>query len=591
MNKLFLYLFIFPAVGMAQTINGPIGDTWDNRHEMIIMRKDAPLYLTAETYIKAEKVIINRSIVTNGFGLTIEARELVLSPDVEIKSFDKPNLQQSFVDTTLTNTRPSGLSCSVSGTAAKEIGIAGTTGLNGFDVKEIPHQITIYATLINGQLTINGNGQQGGKGGKGGKGGRGLDGCDGENGEASCSGLLGTGDGRVRHGGAGKNGAHGGLGGSGGRGGQGGQNTLINISYLTNVNTAELKLSSHPGVGGDGGEPGDNGLSGAPGAGGNGDKEECGTFWDEETVKAHAGPAGGVATLKESSQSFEGRRGEKGAMGQEIPNAIKLSSFDEIKTEREKVISNIMNFHFHRTFYQLVQQSILIAINQKENPDIGMSVLTINEMAKRKLISEWRNGFIRSIQKDESADKELKEMELVALDLVNLLEGLNLNNRKESQDQLNLIIKKQRVTLKDKVRRIASACHSFMSIDAGNIEKNSELFVVPLCQNLQNLTSKPMSKLVVSKAIEIQIAGLSPDDYQHKNFSEDKDRVPSSDFEVIVVQNKKFGQQHFTDLRNWDQKESIALGTLRSLDSLNPEHLGLNVIGAYARLLKMGMQK
>jgi hypothetical protein len=590
MNKLILLLLSLPLSVQAIDFKGPIGDSYDSQNTIVIKHSDKPLYLTAETYLRSEKIVLDRSIVTNGFGLVIEARELVISPDVTIKTFDRPYLEQTFVDNTLKFTMPRN-ACSTYGTFSSEIGKDGPVGRPGLDAPLKPHDIKIFATLINGELSVSANGQQGGKGGAGGGGGKGLNGCKGADGKASCSGLWGTGNGNSNHGEPGKNGAYGGLGGVGGVGGKGSENGQLLISYLHPINNQNIKVSSNAGIGGEGGEPGTNGVSGDPGAGGDSDKKECGTFWDKETVKANAGRSGISLIRYESSESLMKRRGQTGLSAIQIENSIKLMSFEEIKAERDNVISSVMEFHFARVFYQLTQQSLMIIMNL-ESLGIGLTDFhSINEAARGKLIQDWKSGFIEKLSNVENLSNEQKELISSAKELVALLEVVASQPKDQFVQKLESYIKKQKNQLGQKIKKIASACYSFLEVDSSEVENKVELFSIPLCVNLQELTANPMAKLIVTKAVSQTVAGISKDNYVFEAVTQNKSRRPTSDFEVIVVNNKKYGEEHFKQLYQWHTKESLGQETLRTLTPLKIESINLNNIGSYARLLSSGMAK
>lgn len=589
MNNLF-FLIIFASFTLnAQDISGPIGDAWDNKHILNIKKNEKPLYLLSETFLRAEKIVIDRTIFTNGFGLTIEARELVISPNVAIKTFDHAHFPQTYVDTTLKYTTKGG-ACSVSGTAPYEVGADGPEGLKGLDVSARPHDIKIFATLINGKLNITGDGQQGGKGGKGAMGGKGLDGCKGKNGKADCSGLFGTGDGDPHHGENGKNGARGGYGGKGGTGGRGGENGTIILSFLKLSTPDELKLSSEAGRGGEGGEPGENGLSGKAGPGGDSDKKECGFWPDEETVKAHAGGPGLVISLLESAEQREKRRGLPGESGKQLENAIKVKSFEEIKAERDMVIATVMDFHFARVFYQLIQQSILIVMNQEESLSDAFEFSEINEAAKRKLISDWKEGFIKPLEKEISLNENLRELLISSREMVALLETLTTDQKELVRGKIATILKKQRSSLNQKIKKVAASCRSFINIDSSDLDNKTELFTIPLCYELQQLTNNPMAKLILSKNIAFTTGGISKDDYSYGELNSSS-RTPGSSFEVIIINNRKFGAQHFKDLYTLQQRESGTFGALRTLSPLNPDKININNLGSYSRLLREGMKK
>lgn len=582
------WLFFSLALSLnlsAAELKGPLGDYWEDENVLTIKEDKTPLFLSSDVYIKNERVHINRSIVTNGFALTIKARELTISPDVEIRTFRGPQQSIRFIDTTLRNTMPSGASCSYTGLAANEIGATGPQGEKGLDGHPDPKPIKVFATLINGKLSVNGNGQEGGKGGKGGMGGRGLKGCPGRDGDVSCSGVLGWGEGDERDGKKGYYGAMGGIGGKGGHGGKGGLNALLEVKYLNLLDSESVTLISEAGKAGEGGDPGDNGLSGSPGPGGGGKTKTCGMWPNQKKKKAHPGPSGDVRNRKESKSAFNARRGEQGEPGEFIKDSAFLTTYEELKRERSLVLRSVMDFHFYRFFYQLTQQSILLTLNYE---DSGLAL--INEAIKARLLRDWTEGFIKPVQKDKKASRDLHQALQEAKVMAGLLEKLNHESHEKVRVGFDELLNRQRFILGQKVQKIAQSCHSFISYDVSQLGEPSELFSIPLCQSLQNLNSNPMTKIIVSDHVGLKIAGLNRDFFTYGPLASSV-REPSSNFEIIVVNNRKFGEKHFKELFSMDEKESGTLGSLRALSPIESALLTENTMGTYIRLLKAGMQK
>lgn len=244
------------------------------------------LRLTEGLSISAERIEVRGPVVTNGFALTFTAREIEFVGEGKILSFDQPAAPNLDVKPKLPapDTAP--------GRTPGRSGAAGEVGYKGHSGKLAPAPISIYASLLIGNVTVDGTGQAGGFGGCGQAGQDGGVGGKGRASKRSKSFLWrNTGPGNGSPGGAG------GIGGAGGEGGDGGDSVFVEVHYgLHQVRDATgslhnspnpLAVCSAPGAGGPGGAPGANGVGGEGGQAG----DRSRILWGRGE-SASRGPAG-----------------------------------------------------------------------------------------------------------------------------------------------------------------------------------------------------------------------------------------------------------------------------------------------------------
>lgn len=244
--------------------------------------------LSEDTTIKEPNVtlVLPKTIVTNGFALTIEAGGIKASKTQIISS--------------ATIKAPSGASGPNGANAGNAWGSEkpGGNGGNGVNGKPgtdgvSPKPIILKAGFISGELDIRNIGQNGGDGGNGGNGGKGGNGGDGRNrgGNAFCTNAKQPGNG----GRAGR-GGNAGNGGDAGNGGNGGD-VIIEADAMD----ALITIDTSPGIAGINGQKGTAGNPGSPGRGGKGN--HCG-----------GGGDGGAGNTK-GSGGKDGAPGTNGNIG------------------------------------------------------------------------------------------------------------------------------------------------------------------------------------------------------------------------------------------------------------------------------------
>ncbi|MFZ9596322.1 MAG: hypothetical protein ACO3A2_09620 [Bdellovibrionia bacterium] len=227
------------------------------------IRVGQPIFsMTQNEVFRADEVVIEGPIYTNGHQLTIDTRNLIFRDSGEIRGFQAPAAG-------FATAAPSGMAGQM-GADASERGFPGgdggrggdgSAGLNGTAGQDDPKPVLIFAAHYEGTVQVNLNGQDGAAGQDGGTGGRGGDGGKGGQGEVNYIGRTCSGG----TGGAPGVGGNGGPAGSAGIGGR-----AIPFVFLTAKKGGVLHLASLPGKGGAGGKGGREGSYGTPGAGGEG---------------------------------------------------------------------------------------------------------------------------------------------------------------------------------------------------------------------------------------------------------------------------------------------------------------------------------
>ncbi|MBZ9603106.1 hypothetical protein [Phyllobacterium chamaecytisi] len=243
--------------------------------------------LTAPITVKSGPVScrLPARIVTNGFGLAIEAAEIE-SANTHIVSFDEgggiaPPVANGSNGADGDNGRGEGQSGEGGATGGD-----GATGMPGRSAGEI----SLQAKVFRGQMVVDNLGQNGGRGGDGGTGGRGGDGSKG------ASAVTGIFDCR-RGPGRGGDGGSGGKGGNGGNAGSGGMAGTVRLEFDQSDPAATVEVKSLGGSQGAPGLGGSGGNGGRPGAEGN-TSGFCGSAGRSGQPGANGSPgsSGGSAT-------------------------------------------------------------------------------------------------------------------------------------------------------------------------------------------------------------------------------------------------------------------------------------------------------
>ncbi len=190
-------------------------------------------------------------------GIFLIAQSIVAGSNSKI-TWNAPSVGMDPEKSELSAYAPSGRDAVAPG-AAGDDGLDGRSGLSGVPGADGP-TLNVFAASVEGELTIDVSGSNGGPGGSGQSGGRGGDGAIGMPSQPSAFGCK-SGPGR---GGSGGNGGDGGDGGPGGAGGAGG--TVLFFAPPD----VPISISAYVagGSGGPGGESGEGGDSGRPGQAG-----------------------------------------------------------------------------------------------------------------------------------------------------------------------------------------------------------------------------------------------------------------------------------------------------------------------------------
>jgi hypothetical protein len=322
MKKIFLF-FILCNLTNAENLSkqNPLAE------EKIILIGPEALRLKESLTITAEKVILEGTIFTEGFELTIITRVLEIKKNAQIVTFENPQKAQ---EASLSKLLPP----SELGQGSKGIdGLKGSRGFNGYNGQIQPGAIRIFAGIIHSKLNINANGQ---KGGNGGKGQDGQDGGPGGSGSKAKLGFLGIWT--DEQGGPGGQGGNPGPGGPGAAGGAGGNAAPVEIHYGKTIQEGEnfsIEVSNKPGDGGDSGEPGENGKSGPGGKGGEGVK-----------LFGFIPDGNGVSGKNGEELSNLSEKGTKGVDGQSSKdNLIVKATFEKITHAymKAQILTDVVN--------------------------------------------------------------------------------------------------------------------------------------------------------------------------------------------------------------------------------------------------------
>jgi hypothetical protein len=247
------------------------------------------LVLTGERVIgdASQSLQLPSRIVTNGYPLTIRARELT-ADEAQIVGFEA-------VETASAASGSAGVA-GAAGSGEGASGVSGTKGQEGApgSIGKSAGPIQIIAATFSGNLNILNSGTAGLRGGNGGRGGGGGPGASGSSASSSIFDCK-RGPGR---GGDGGNGGAGGNAGSGGNGGSGGP-IVITLGSITP--TAHIRAAA---AGAPGGDPGQPGLGGEGGSGGSEGPISglCGGA-GRSGQRGYAGPSGAPAAAGQSGNT------------------------------------------------------------------------------------------------------------------------------------------------------------------------------------------------------------------------------------------------------------------------------------------------
>lgn len=463
---------------------------WSHRLILVIPEKTV-FHMREDTQLTVDELVIEGTLVTNGFQLNVDTFKLTFGAQGKIQAFLAPAKQGG-----RGLKGPDGLTSTAVGGRGGN-GEDGKRGGKGADGVQNPGAIVIHAVEVFGVPSIDAAGQQGGKGGRGGPGGTGGQGGKGKNAYSNCGGVR-------DHGGRGGGGGQGGRGGQGGVGGQGGR--PVPVILITGIDLNNFsKIVSGPGKPGGAGKHGDPGGPGPGGAGGEPASKSCGGFLLTYTVSADRGP-GGAGGPEQAGNLGDGSEGQK-ALPIDSENEF-LKLFDENKSplvysmtdfnkQRLAVAQSWFFFHWSRSFYILFNET-LSQVQETATPktlddstaDLLSSLLSsVNDERLRLLIYAWEEHFVKIIRKMKGEDDGgLKRNSLQAaediLEFLKELHGDEANNRPKLSQLLNSLKSKAETQFKTSLESAIYACRQYVEdIRAEKYTANrvSLYYTIPVC--------------------------------------------------------------------------------------------------------------
>ncbi len=401
---LILVVYVYSNAGAVELAPPPVKSfhglaQWRDR-VILTVPKSTVFHVRSDTHLRLDEIVIEGTIVTNGFSFIVDTYKLKFGEQGSIKAFNAP-----------APTGPTGIKGADGTTSASTGGRGGNgkngkIGGNGVDGLQKPGAIVIHAVEIVGKPNIDGTGQDGGQGGEGGPGGRGGQGGKGKNAYSNCGGKR-------EHGGHGGPGGQGGKGGKGGIGGRGGAPVPVILVAGYEQSTFDSSgIHSGPGAKGEKGNAGEPGGKGAGGAGGEPMSKSC--AWGAYTVSADRGQKGPdgpeqTATLGDGSLGAE-------APGLDNDNTfLKLFgeftptqtySMREFNEQRLDVAQRWFHFHWARSYFILVNETLSQVHNSNTDFSLDLStqelvdsILTsVNDDRIELLIFAWENHFIKNLK-------------------------------------------------------------------------------------------------------------------------------------------------------------------------------------------------
>lgn len=553
MEKLFLAIAIASLVNNVcadDLYKGPLGDKWNKIHTVTVK---APLNMDSSLVIKTDRLILESDIISNGFKLDIEAREIIVKNNSKIKSFNGPVAPIALIPPVPKNSGTQGCyACKPGGHSGDGgPGEDGKPGFRGLDGRNDPAPITVKTLSIEGELEVIGNGQNGGKGGKGGPGSKGGDGGNGQDGYAEVSKACE----RTRV--DGKNGGNGGPGGFGGPGGDGG-NAGVNVALEILLPKNNFYYESKIGLPGLGGDVGELGPSGKPGSAGSGDHANAGNCRDDAT--ADPGIAGKQIVRKWPEGEIVRRTGKLGAEYQGPLAEVKIETIDELLDQKEKVIKEVYGFHFARLYQTLVQDTFRLLLNEEVSrqsilqldEEMASILLQANDSLINEMISNWTRHFQKRISNIK--DQDVVFYKKNADEVIALL--TKLQKKEVAPNELKQLIQKTldsaKLRMKVHFNYIFVQCRKLnQQMLSSKLSETFGLIHVPLCreETVKDLLQNPKKELALNVARKNDL--ISTQDFdsmvvvEETTVDQDRSMAQLAD-EVIILYNRTY---HIADFK------------------------------------------
>lgn len=465
---------------------------------------EAVIRLREDTFIRLDEVVINGVLETQGHRLQIDAKRITFGPRGRIVAF--LNAAQKGATGNPGRAGNPGGDYAGSGGAGQAPTAQAPRGADG---PENPGEIILAAAEFVGRPVIDGVGQKGGQGGEGGRGGRGGTGGRGKPGEANCWGPASDG-------GRGGAGGRGGSGGKGGDGGNGGRAVSIVFVYgQVHEDYSPAHIYSWAGGAGLAGEAGLPGDPGDGGQGGSGETKGCLCAWDWCAYDSRAG--GGAQGGQDRTDPGTAGPGAIGAVGAEAnlelesvkavePFAerrqpgVNLVSTTALEDARLLLIPSWSSFHWQRTFYALLLDSVVQAttagLNRPRAAELvssGSLFEQLRDKVRREragvLATLWRDQFIQPLEARRQAGEVIYGLETaltnarrVADLFQKMSEGQNNDELKTSLEQ---VIDQSSEQVQSSLNTALDACRRFLQIRRtwGEVPSRfSSHYFVPACQ-------------------------------------------------------------------------------------------------------------
>lgn len=526
------------------------------------------LSLTTDTVIRATTIKLNGEVITNGHQLLLDTNSLVIGGKGKITGFKEPAPSQVLIPAAISTVPGKAGRDDIHGRTGDR-GYKGKEGYEGIAGRQDSKSIQVIANNIEGQLTINGNGQTGGRGGKGGKGGRGGDGGNGLNGdvEAVWGGLGGS---KGRPGGnAGRGGAPG-HGGNGGQGGKGGNNIEV-ILKTSDTNIQKTQITSEKGEGGSGGEVGDYGDPGQPGSPGSDSSTR--TFWGEKiSVPGGSGSTPGV--VDESPAQKNKRVGAKGKLSSIGKTSLTKLPIDEIEQLKKTLEKNIINFHIQRLFYKskLELFSYLVGrveFNLDEMDEEGkLELLSSFDLMDLSLVTEM-NSFLKEkllVEIQGQENRGLRSFQNEVQLISKILDQIQQHKIENAHTMVKDMLDDAEKYLLMNVDDLALECYDYNQIIVEQFPEVIPQFIkTPTCQKngLTSLRNDFFAELILNEPYKPTVFPSSI--IEQLDIKSDTgvnvilDRLPSNEtiIDTIVINNKKLKRRNFQEALNIKNESEI----------------------------------
>lgn len=571
--------------------DGPLGDKWD---KFSIAKTQNNLELTQATYIRANVFELNHQIITNGYPLTIEAKELIVGTNGKIIGFTK--------HPPLVTEVPEQASKGADGESSDDDfrvrrgkqGATGRTGYKGENGHQNPGLIKILAMKVSGsKLLVNANGQNGGKGGTGGQGGNGGNGANGRNGKVDinpnpCNVKTTT---AVPGGDAGK----GGVGGTGGQGGDAGIAIPVEI-YLPISSYTLIQNHGRPGEGGD---PGEYGIVGDVGKGGKGDHDSHHGGVCKARVKSKPDGSAYQITmypiddsqkkhntyyaLEEEEERLK-RFGIKGIVPSSTYNSINFDT-NNLYIFNKDVRSTAKTFQLQRYYHLLVQDSFRLVstfnVNRLMLDGLDSSLRDIILQADLKsvdvIIESWNEYFI---EEEKSSEKYIIK---TAQKMVSILKMVkNDPSTMDAYPMAKDLIEISKNMVTENFDLLVDSCERYLR----TLNTNDNLilfrpFAIPVCtkMNLVSLEKNPFEKIDLGLEMEKLLEPNAINGIKIIENEINQEREIASFFKMIVYDNISFNHKDINRIN------STFSGTLLELELPGEDEITIENFAIHLQIL------